>query len=181
MGITPGPSGELGGASASSHTPFHGDMVKIRVAIEEQLRRISQSQVQNGTVVGLAFATTRELVVRHGRAYIIRPLPRGRWSHEPQACYANALHAAIARKWVYVEGFAIPKSGGLAVLHAWVSNPQNSGVAYDRRGALGANTLAFHSGSTTCSACARKAGMLAFWTFGNWAGHSSVAKTESKT
>jgi len=131
MGITPGPSGELGGASASSHTPFHGDMVKIRVAIEEQLRRISQSQVQNGTVVGLAFATTRELVVRHGRAYIIRPLPRGRWSHEPQACYANALHAAIARKWVYVEGFAIPKSGGLAVLHAWVSNPQNSGVAYD--------------------------------------------------
>ena len=50
---------------------------------------------------------------------------------EPQACYANALYAAIGRKWVYVEGFAIPKAGSLAVLHAWVTNPHDSGVAYD--------------------------------------------------
>ena len=110
---------------------FIGDMVKFGVVIEEQLRAISQSQVQNGTVVGPAFATIRELVVRHGRAYTIQPLPRGRWSREPQACYANALHSAMARKWVYVEGFAIPKPGSLAVLHAWVTNPNKSGVAHD--------------------------------------------------
>ena len=106
-------------------------MVKFAVMIKEQLRAISQSQVQNGTIVGPAFTTIRELVARHGRAYTIRPLPRGWWSREPQACYANALHAAIAGKWVYVEGFAIPKPGSLAVLHAWVTNPHNSGVAYD--------------------------------------------------
>ena len=99
--------------------------------IQEQLRAISQSQVQNGAVVGPVFATIRELVARHGHPYTIRPLPRGRWSREPQACYANALHAAIVRKWVYVEGFAIPKSGGLAVMHAWVTNPHHSGVAHD--------------------------------------------------
>ena len=91
--------------------------------IREQLHAISQSQVQNGTAVGPAFATIRELVVRHGRAYTIRPLPRGWWPGEPQARYANSLQAAIARKWVYVEGFAIPKPGSLAVLHAWVPIP----------------------------------------------------------
>ena len=99
--------------------------------IKKQLRAISQSQVQNGTIVGPAFATIRELVARHGRAYTIRPLPRGWWPSEPQACYANSLHAAIGRKWVYVEGFAIPKPGSLAVPHAWVTNPHDSGVAYD--------------------------------------------------
>src|ERR1043166_7594256 len=99
--------------------------------IEEQLRAISQSQVQNGTVVGPVFATIRELVVRHGRAYTFRPLPRGRWPREPHACYANALHAAISRNWVYVEGFAIAKPGHLAVLHAWVTKPDNSVVAHD--------------------------------------------------
>jgi hypothetical protein len=99
--------------------------------IEEQLRAISQSQVQNGAAVGPAFATIRDLVVQHGRAYTIRPLPQGLWSREPQACYANALHAAIAREWVYVEGFAIPKPGSLAVLHAWITNPRNPEVAYD--------------------------------------------------
>ena len=108
-----------------------GDMVIFSVVIEEQLRAISQSQVQNGTVVGPAFATIRELVVRHGRPYTIHSLPRGRWSREPQACYANALQSALGRKWVYVEGLAIPKRGSLAVLHAWVTNPENSGVAYD--------------------------------------------------
>jgi hypothetical protein len=101
------------------------------VAIEEQLRAISESQVQNGMVVGPAFATIRNLVARHGRAFTIRPLPKGHWSSEPQACYANALRAAIPRQWVYVEGFAIPRRGSLAVLHAWVTEPRNPVVAHD--------------------------------------------------
>jgi hypothetical protein len=43
-------------------------VVKFGVMIEEQLRTISQSQVQSGTVLGPAFATIRGLVARHGRA-----------------------------------------------------------------------------------------------------------------
>ena len=65
----------------------------------------------------------------HGCGCTIRP--RGSWSRAPKACYANVLHAAIARKSVYVEGFATPKPGSLAVLHARVNNLHNSGVAYD--------------------------------------------------
>jgi hypothetical protein len=106
-------------------------MVDSNVPIEEQLRAISESQIHNGMVVGPAFATIRDLVVRHGRAYTVQPLPRGRWSSEPQARYANALRAAIGRQCVYVEGFAIPRRGSLAVLHAWVADPDIPEVAYD--------------------------------------------------
>lgn len=51
-------------------------MVKFAVMIKDQLRAISQSQVQNGTVVGPALATMRELVEGRGRVYTTRPLPR---------------------------------------------------------------------------------------------------------
>ena len=37
----------------------------------------------------------------------------------------------MSGKWVYVEGFAIPEKGGLAVLHAWVTDPKNPAVAHD--------------------------------------------------
>jgi hypothetical protein len=37
----------------------------------------------------------------------------------------------MSGKWVYIEGFAIPATGGLAVLHAWVTNPEHPVVAYD--------------------------------------------------
>lgn len=82
-------------------------------------------------IVGPAFATVRDLVIHHGRTYSSKPLPHGGWSRGLQACYANALQAAMTRKWVYVEGFAIPTSGDLAVLHAWVTNPKNPTVAHD--------------------------------------------------
>ena len=106
-------------------------MKKARVMIEEQLRAINAGQVRNGMTVGPAFATIRDLVVQHGRAYTIQPLPDGEWFRGLQACYANALQAAITGKWVYVEGFAIPAKGDLAVLHAWVTSPKNPLVAHD--------------------------------------------------
>jgi len=107
-------------------------MVKnARSMIEEQLRAINAGQVRNGMIVGPAFATVRDLVLQHGRAYTIKPLPKGAWSRGLQACYANALQAALTGKWVYVEGFAIPEKGDLAVLHAWVTNPKNPVVAHD--------------------------------------------------
>jgi hypothetical protein len=99
--------------------------------IAEQLRAINAGQIRSGMIVGPVFATVRDLVLQHGRAYTRKPLPRGRWSRESQACYANALHAAMTRRWVYVEGFAIPAKGDLAVLHAWVTNPKNPTVAHD--------------------------------------------------
>jgi hypothetical protein len=106
-------------------------MVTSSMAIQEQLRAISDGQIQNGMVVGPAFATIRDLVAQYGRAFTIRALPKGHWSSESQACYANALRAAIARQWVYVEGFAIPRRASLAVLHAWVTDPRNPVAAHD--------------------------------------------------
>ena len=99
--------------------------------IQEQLRAINAGQIQNGMIVGPAFATVRDLVLHHGRAYANKSLPQGEWARDSQACHANALHAAMTGRWVYVEGFAIPAKGDLAVLHAWVTNPKNPVVAHD--------------------------------------------------
>ena len=101
------------------------------MTIAEQLRATSAAQIHHGMVVGPAFPTIRDLVAQHGRPFRIQPLPRGHWSRGLQACYANALSAAMTGRWVYVEGFAIPAKGGLAVLHAWVTDPKNPAVAYD--------------------------------------------------
>jgi len=99
--------------------------------IIEQLRAISSSQIENHQVIGPAFATVRDLVLQHGRLFTRKALPRGQWLCTPQACYANALSAALTDGWAYVEGFATPRRGALAVLHAWVINPKNPAVAYD--------------------------------------------------
>ena len=103
------------------------------MAIQEQLRATSENQIQKGMVVGPAFVTMRDLVLRCGRSYNIQPLPapRTQWSTISQACYANALHAAMTCKWVYVEGYAIPRRGRLAIPHAWVTDPCDPAVAHD--------------------------------------------------
>jgi hypothetical protein len=101
------------------------------MAIAEHLRAVSDGQANNGMLVGHAYATIRDLVLVHGHAYTRQPLPKGSWSRAPQACYANALHAAMRGRWVYVEGYATPKPGRLPVLHAWVTNPKNPTIAYD--------------------------------------------------
>lgn len=100
-------------------------------ALTAQLGAINASQIAHHQVVGSAFATVRDLVLRHGHSYTRKPLPRGRWSRAPQACFANALAAALTGRWVYVEGFAMHRPGGLAVLHAWVTDPQQPTLAYD--------------------------------------------------
>jgi hypothetical protein len=142
--------------------------------IEEQLRAINAGQVRNGMTVGPAFATIRDLVVQHGRAYTIQPLPDGEWFRGLQACYANALQAAITGKWVYVEGFAIPAKGDLAVLHAWVTSPKNPLVAHDP-------TWRHSVQARLCTSNRSERGTLAFWTLGNSGGPSYAAKTRSQT
>ena len=101
------------------------------MTIKEQLREVNAGQVQHGMTIGPAFATVRDLVLKYGRSYTVRPLPKARWSRAPQACYANALSAALTGRWVYVEGFAVPKPGALAILHAWVTDPKCPTLAYD--------------------------------------------------
>ena len=101
------------------------------MSIEAQLHDINADQIQNGMVIGPAFATIRDLVLKHGRHYTPKALPPGRWRGGFRLCYANALRAAKSGRWIYVEGYAIPKQTGLAVLHAWVTDPNSPTVAHD--------------------------------------------------
>lgn len=102
------------------------------MTIEQQLRELNAIQVQNQMVIGPAFATMRELVLKHGRPFDIQPLPNDKWQRDDGACYANALKAAQTRRYVYVEGYAVAEGRSeLAKLHAWVTDPQNPTVAFD--------------------------------------------------
>jgi len=62
--------------------------------IESQLQSINESLVREGVTIGPVFATMRDLVLKHGRSFVSKPLPNGRWQRGLGACYGNALKAA---------------------------------------------------------------------------------------
>jgi hypothetical protein len=81
---------------------------------------------------------------------------------------------------VYVEGFAIPKSGGLAVMHAWVTNPHNSCVAHDPTWRAGREYFGIPFRLDYVVRMCEKTGILAFRTFGIGLAAPFAAMTESK-
>lgn len=132
-------------------------------------------------IVGLAFSTVRDLVVRHGHAYTSQPLPKGTGRAKPQACYANALHAALSGRRVYVEEFAIPPKGDLAVLRAWVTDSKNPMIAYDPTWKTDRDYFGIPFQLDYVLRMNKGRPTSAFWTFGSWAGRSCAARTGSRT
>jgi hypothetical protein len=99
--------------------------------IVAQLRELNDA-LQNRMIIGPVFPTIESLVLQYGHTFTRQPLPKGRWAKDMGQCYANALRAAKTRRYVYVEGYAISKvASGRAQLHAWVTDPANSTVAFD--------------------------------------------------
>jgi hypothetical protein len=99
--------------------------------IESQLRELNLSLIENRMTIGPAFATIADIVLKFGRPFARRPLPKGRWRRGLGLCYANALQAAKTRRYVYVEGYATGLAGGIPQHHAWVTDPRDFSVAYD--------------------------------------------------
>jgi hypothetical protein len=83
----------------------------------------------------------------------------------------------MSGKWVYVEGFAIPAKGDLAVLHAWVTNPKNPAVAHDPTWGKGREYFGIPFQLDYVLRVQDRAGTPAFSTLGNSGGHSYAAKT----
>ena len=100
--------------------------------IEAELRALNNSLIENRMVIGPAFSTIADLVLKHGRPYTRQPLPKREWQKEMGACFGNALWAAKTRRYIYVEGYAIGTLGsGRPQHHAWLTDPDNPIVAYD--------------------------------------------------
>jgi hypothetical protein len=66
-------------------------------------------------------------------------------------------------------------------MHDWVTNPHHFGVAHDPTRRDGREYFGIPFRLDYALRMSRKPGILAFWTFGNWAGRSFAAMTESKT
>lgn len=100
--------------------------------IEAQLQALNAELALHRMIVGPAFSTIADLVLKYGYMFSRQPLPKGRWQRGLGACYGNALWAARRKRYIYVEGYAISEGGsGLAQHHAWVTDPANPSVAYD--------------------------------------------------
>lgn len=101
------------------------------MAIELFLERLNADAVKHGAVIGPAFATIAEVVLKFGCHFDPQPLPRGKWQRGLGACYGNALKAARSGRYIYVEGYATSRENGLPHHHAWVTDPANPVVAFD--------------------------------------------------
>lgn len=77
---------------------------------------------------------TRDYIAAYGKEYTAQPLPADIEMGKPHECYKNATNAMLWRDdLTYAEGYVhLPKSDGLAVLHAW---------AVDKEGKVYDNTL----------------------------------------
>lgn len=65
------------------------------------------------------YSCSEEFVLKHGRAYVGRELPKGYKKGIPKHCFYNSFKLVKRRKKLrYVEGYAFFK--GIPILHAWV-------------------------------------------------------------
>ena len=71
---------------------------------------------------GNAYTCREDLVLQEGRPMPWRRKPRGISYGREKHCFMNALHLSAATGWSYCEGFAIG-TGGIALAHAWVIDP----------------------------------------------------------
>ena len=63
----------------------------------------------------------------HGKYVTAHAAPRMRL---PRQCYTNATQCALNPKYLYVEGYVIPKDIGFPVEHAWIYD-KDEGVYLD--------------------------------------------------
>lgn len=62
------------------------------------------------------YLNSSDLILKHGRAWTPRKLPKGLKSGAPKMCFANAQKLSYQKNLIYCEGYAV---GVIPVLHGW--------------------------------------------------------------
>jgi len=103
----------------------------------EATRRFLESwakPVKNDTAADeCPYASEADFILRHGRAFEWRALPRGVGMGSPRLCFDNATRLALRapRRYTYTEGYAINRLvAGNPVAHAWCIDQE--GFVVDR-------------------------------------------------
>jgi hypothetical protein len=68
-------------------------------------------------------------VLLNGRPFRPAPFPKGMRRCPLKSCFGNSHRLAERKRLIYVEGYAVTVTGGLAVLHAWCCD--DSGAVID--------------------------------------------------
>jgi len=111
--------------------PVKGDLMEhLRSQLE--MWRKCRAANDDDRPSGWAFGGLEDLLLKRGHTFTratgrppIEPLPR--------ACFGMSYHVANRRKtpWLYCEGYAIPRSTGLAMHHGWVVHRDRPTLAHD--------------------------------------------------
>lgn len=85
------------------------------------------AKAQSARKSDLKYKSEHELVMKLGKKYETKPLPKDLKRGKPKLCYENASKIAISQpdKYDYVEGFAITKTSSgyeipIPIGHAWL-------------------------------------------------------------
>ena len=90
--------------------------------IEQFVRLMHQARMlDRQRPEGWAYATSDELLLRHGRLYRPVPRPSDVRRGAPNDCFRNATDIATERRYTYVEGYANGARCIIPVHHAWVT------------------------------------------------------------
>lgn len=111
-----GRPGQVGGSRKGSRMPMSfdgGNFLPVNSTIRESLMQIDE--MTNGK-------SLESFILRNGKEYNPKSLPKGVKMGRAQECYANAARLAWSNpgKYTYVEGFVFLDIAPLAISHAWV-------------------------------------------------------------
>lgn len=98
-----------------------------------QLRDFLQSQAQifkkAHRKLDWKYNSYYELLLDYGTVMEAKPLPKSIGRGLPKSCYFNCQRIIQkSKKYIYVEGYALPDSGIIPLAHAWLMNDKNKAV-----------------------------------------------------
>lgn len=98
-------------------------------SILNYLKMVRQTRSTMRKPPGWKYNGMEDFLLRHGRAFEYKPLPRGVKRGVIKQCFANSYKLAKRRGWNYCEGVALGSI--IPVHHAWVENPKKPGIVID--------------------------------------------------
>jgi hypothetical protein len=80
---------------------------------------------------GFLYSSIEDFVLKHGTMYT--KAQSSRFIPRPKECFGRAYTVATRKgsPWIYVEGYAVNSNVGLPVPHAWVTQADTPGEAFE--------------------------------------------------
>lgn len=86
---------------------------------DSELHFYLNQDVQSHKIIRPSVFCAQEFVLKHGKEYQKKKLPKGIMQGEKKQCFFNAAILASSKNLIYVEGFAMLPDIAGTIHHAW--------------------------------------------------------------